>query len=141
VRRKLAVLPELTDSAEFTQLAALFKRVKNIARNLSDDAFLTAERTKAPLAGLSEPAELALVDELRARRPVIEGAVAAGDGYRKAFAEAAAFGPAVGRFFDGVMVMADDPVVRASRLRLMRQLESLILQLADVAEMVPQSDT
>lgn len=141
VRRKLAVLPELTDSAEFTQLAALFKRVKNIARNLSDDAFLAAEGAQAPLAGLTEPAELALISELHARRPVIEGAVAAGDGYRKAFAEAAAFGPAVGRFFDGVMVMADDPVVRESRLRLMRQLESLILQLADVAEMVPQSDT
>ena len=34
VRRKLAVLPELTDSAEFTQLATLFKRVRNIARDL-----------------------------------------------------------------------------------------------------------
>jgi glycyl-tRNA synthetase beta chain len=141
VRRKLAVLPELTDSADFTQLATLFKRVKNIARNLPDEAYHAAERARAPLDGLSEPAELALVDELRERRPVIEGAVASGDGYRKAFAEAAAFGPAVARFFQDVMVMADNPSVRDARLRLMRQLEALILQLADVSEMVPQSDS
>ena len=78
---------------------------------------------------------------MRERRPVIDGAVAQGDGYRKAFAEAAAFGPAVAKFFDDVMVMADDPAVREARLRLMRQLEALILQLADVSEMVPQSDS
>jgi glycyl-tRNA synthetase beta subunit len=39
------------------------------------------------------------------------------------------------------MVMADDPALRAARLRLMRRLESLILQLADVSEMVPQSES
>ena len=33
-RRKLEVLPELTDSADFQTLATLFKRVKNIAREL-----------------------------------------------------------------------------------------------------------
>ncbi len=32
VRRKLAVLPDLAGAAEFTQLATLFKRVRNIAR-------------------------------------------------------------------------------------------------------------
>ena len=37
--------------------------------------------------------------------------------------------------------MADDPAVREARLRLMRRLESLILQLADVSEMVPQSES
>jgi glycyl-tRNA synthetase beta chain len=141
VRRKLAVLPELTDSADFTQLATLFKRVKNIARNLSDEAYHAAEQAQTPMNALSEPAELALVDELRERRPVIERAVVSGDGYRKAFAEAAAFGPAVARFFEDVMVMADNPSVRDARLRLMRQLEALILQLADVSEMVPQSDS
>ena len=93
------------------------------------------------MSALTEPAEIALARELAERRPVIDAAVAAGDGYRKAFAEAAAFGPAVARFFDDVMVMADDPTVREARLGLLRQLESLILQLADVSEMVPQSES
>ncbi len=39
------------------------------------------------------------------------------------------------------MVMADDAAVRQARLGLLRQLESLILQLADVSEMVPQSES
>ena len=141
VRRRLDVLPEFTDTADFARLAGLFKRVRNIARNLDAAEFEAAERSGAPLEGLAAPAELALRDEIVRRSPVIHGAVSQGDGYRKAFAEAAAFAPAVARFFEDVMVMADDPAVRAARLRLMRRLESLILQLADVSEMVPQSES
>jgi len=37
-----------------------------------------------------------------------------------------------------VMVMADDPKLRDARLRLLRRLERLILQLADVSEIVPE---
>jgi glycyl-tRNA synthetase beta chain len=141
IRRRLAVLPEFTDTADFRQLAQLFKRVRNIARQLPDDAFRDAEQSGRPLDALHEAAELALRDEIARRTPVIAAAVAAGDGYRKAFGEAAAFGPAVAKFFDDVMVMADDPAVREARLRLLRRLEALILQLADISEMVPQSDS
>ena len=137
VRRKLAVLPDLAGAAEFTQLATLFKRVRNIARSAASDGAHPGATTSA----LTEPAEIALARELAERRPVIDAAVAAGDGYRRAFVEAAAFGPAVARFFDDVMVMADDPAVREARLGLLRQLESLILQLADVSEMVPQTES
>ncbi len=140
IRRRLDVLPEFTDTAEFKQLAVLFKRVRNIARQLPDDAFTAAEAAGTALSALVEPAELALNEEIARRTPAIQTAVDQGDGYRKAFSEAAAFGPAVARFFDDVMVMADDPAVREARLRLLRRLEALILQLADVSEMVPQSD-
>ncbi len=141
VRRRLEVLPEFTGTAEFAQLATLFKRVRNIAKHLSDEQFEQAEASGRAMDALTEPAETALYAEIQRRRPVIQAAVAQGDGYRKAFAEAAAFAPAVAKFFDDVMVMADDPGLREARLRLLRQLESLILQLADVSEMVPQSDT
>ncbi|MEP7117031.1 MAG: glycine--tRNA ligase subunit beta [Acidobacteriota bacterium] len=141
VRRRLDVLPEFTESAEFKQLATLFKRVRNIAKHLPDEQFQQAEAQGRPLDRLTEPAETALLAEIQRRRPAIDAVVAAGDGYRKAFTEAAAFAPAVAKFFDDVMVMADDPEVREARLRLLRRLESLILQLADVSEMVPQSDT
>lgn len=140
IRRRLDVLPEFTETAEFKQLAGLFKRVRNIARNLPDETFHLAENEGRPLDALSAPAEVALRDEIARRRPTIESAVAAGEHYRKAFAEAAAFGPAVAKFFDDVMVMADDPAVRDARLRLLRRLESLILQLADISEMVPHTD-
>jgi glycyl-tRNA synthetase beta chain len=130
-KRKLEVLPEFTETEDFKQLAGLFKRVKNIARNL--------EASAPDLGGvLTEPAEKALSTEVDRLQPVIESAVASGAGYRQAFAEAAKAGPAVAKFFDDVMVMADDPKLRDARLRLLRRLEGLILQLADVSEIVPE---
>jgi len=130
-KRKLEVLPEFTESEDFKQLAVLFKRVKNIAKNLDASA--------PDLGGvLSEPAEKALASEVDRLQPVIAAAAASGTGYRKAFAEAAKTGPAVAKFFDDVMVMADDPKLRDARLRLLRRLEGLILQLADVSEIVPE---
>ncbi len=50
--------------------------------------------------------------------------------------------PTVAKFFDDVLVMADEPGLREARLRLLRQLEALILSNSrDVSEMVPQSDS
>ena len=132
-RRKLEVLPEFTDTADFQTLATLFKRVKNIAREL-DDGSSSDESLDAIL---TEPAERALLDELTARRSVIDAAVDTGAGFREAFAEAARIGPAVDCFFSEVFVMADDPALRRARLRLMREVEKVILQLADVSEIVP----
>jgi glycyl-tRNA synthetase beta chain len=130
-KRKLETLPEFTESEDFKQLAGLFKRVRNIAKNLDASA--------KDLGGtLNEPAELALASEVDRLAPVIESAVASGQGYRQAFAEAAKTGPAVAKFFDDVMVMTDDQKLRDARLRLLRRLEGLILQLADVSEIVPE---
>jgi len=67
--------------------------------------------------------------------------LASGDGYRRAFAEAAQFGPAVDRFFTDVFVMADDQTLRRARLRLVTQLARLILTLADISEIVPQTES
>jgi glycyl-tRNA synthetase beta chain len=129
-RRKLEVLPEFTSSTDFTQLATAFKRVRNIARELPVGA-------SADMSLLKEPAEVALLKELEERQQAIESAVAAGD-YRRGFAEAAKFGPAVDRFFTDVFVMVDDATLRTARLALMKRLESLILRLGDISEIVVQ---
>ena len=140
-RRKLEALTGFTGSAGFQQLAALFKRVRNIARGLSDAEFADVEAGRAALSGAPpEPAEAALTAELDQRRPAIAAAVAAGTGYPAAFAEAAAFGPAVDRFFTDVLVMAGDPGLRRRRLALLKRLEHLILQLADVSALVQEAD-
>ena len=140
-RRKLEVLPEFTASPDFLQLATLFKRVRNIARELPNDELtkiaigITSVSSKA-----EEPAETQLREELERRGPKIDAAVTSGEGYRAAFAEAARFGPAVDRFFTDVLVMAEDPALRRRRLVLMKTLEKLILQLADVSEIVKEED-
>ena len=55
------------------------------------------------------------------------------------FAEAAKIGPTVDRFFTDVFVMADDATLRRARFQLMQQVELVILQLADVSEMVREA--
>ena len=131
-KRKLETLPEFTESAEFRQLAILFKRVKNIAKNL--------DSAGPDLGGkLTEPAEHALAAEIDRIHPAIEAAVRSGTGYRQAFGEAAKAGPAVAKFFDDVMVMTDDAKLRDARLRLLKRLEGLLLQLADVSEIVVEA--
>ena len=138
--RKLQVLPEFTDTSDFQRLATLFKRVKNIARELSVEELDEADRLDPKLTTLlTEPAERSLLEELSTRQAVIETAVSSGKGYRQAFADAAKLGPAVDRFFTDVFVMADDAVLRRARLRLVKRVEQLIVQLADVSELVQES--
>jgi glycyl-tRNA synthetase beta subunit len=44
--------------------------------------------------------------------------------------------PLVAKFFDDVLVMAEDPRVRTARLALVTSLRYQILQIADLSEMV-----
>ena len=89
---------------------------------------------------LHEPAEIALLEEIERRRTVIDDAVREGRHFRAAYTEAAAFEPAIARFFNDVFVMADDAALRRARLGLLKHLEQLILQLGDISEIVaPES--
>src|SRR4029079_6302142 len=116
----------------FQGLAVLFKRVKNIARE---------RRSSGPLdrSAITEPAERALLEALDAKRPKIQTAAGRSD-YRSAFVEIAGLRAAVDRFFTEVFVMADDVRVRTARLTLMADLRDLILHLADISEIVPQTE-
>ena len=58
---------------------------------------------------------------------MIRAAAARGD-YREAFADIAALQPAVAKFFDDVLVMAEDERLRAARLGLVATLRDLILE-------------
>lgn len=131
-------LASLADTASFRQLAEAFKRVRNIARELKGAA--AEDGDQALRAALKEPAEVALLDDIDRRRVAIDRAVADGRDFRAAYAEAAQCQPAVERFFNEVFVMVDDVQLREARLRLMKRLEQLILQLGDISEIVaPES--
>jgi glycyl-tRNA synthetase beta chain len=128
-RRVAEALQGMRSSEDFQALAVLFKRVKNIARELKETAPLDR-------AALTLPAELSLLGELDARKPRVERAAASAD-YRIAFVEIAGLRAAVDRFFTEVFVMADDPRVRTARLTLMSDLRDLVLRLADISEIAP----
>ncbi len=139
-KRKLEVLPEFTASPDFQKLAVAFKRVKNIAREVGDD-FDVLEVSEPNLANwLKEPAEIDLLKELDQRGPAIDSVLKSGENLRRAFVEAAQFGPAVDRFFTEIFVMVDDAALRKARLRLMKRLEQQILRIADISEIVSETE-
>jgi glycyl-tRNA synthetase beta chain len=131
-RRVAAALQAMRASDDFQALAVLFKRVKNIARELKEEVPL--DRT-----ALAEPAEQALLAELDARRPRVEQAAAAHD-YQRALTEIAGLRAPIDRFFTDVFVMADEARLRTARLKLMAELRDLVLDLADISEIVPQTE-
>jgi glycyl-tRNA synthetase beta chain len=140
-RRKLEVLPEFTASPDFRKLAVAFKRIKNIARELPIEDLDLPEVAEPNLRNwLKEPAEIGLIKELEERGPVIDSVLKSGENLRRAFVEAAQFGPAVDRFFTEIFVMVDDVALRTARLRLMKRLEQQILRIADISEIVSETE-
>ena len=131
-RRIAEAIQGMRASEDFQALAVLFKRVKNIARERHSSGPL--DRT-----AITEPAERALLEALDARRPKIQDAAQRSD-YRAALSEIAGLRAAVDRFFTEVFVMADDVRVRDARLTLMADLRDLILNLADISEIIPQTE-
>ena len=114
--------------------------MKNIAREIGDDFDLLEVSEPNLKNWLQEPAELALLEELARRGPVIDSVLESGENLRRAFVEAAQFGPAVDRFFTEIFVMVDDPALRKARLRLMKRLEQQILRIAYISEIVSETE-
>ena len=135
IERNLRELAGFAETDSFRQLAEAFKRVRNIARELG-----ASPGTGDLRAALKEPAEVALLKEIEQRSKSIQEAASAGRNFKAAYADAAAFQPTVAKFFTEIFVMAEDPKLRDARLRLMKRLEDLILQLGDISEIVaPES--
>ena len=130
-RKKLEALAQMSGSVALRGVAELFKRVKNITRGVPSGA-------EANTALLKEPAELALVRALGEVDPRIRTAAQQAD-YRQVFQTIELLRAPVAQFFDDVLVMAEDEHVRAARLSLVARLRDLILQIADISEIVTES--
>jgi glycyl-tRNA synthetase beta chain len=128
--RKSEVLREMKRSDEFKALAELFKRVKNIAKELRDVGPMTLDEMHVRLV---EPAEIALLGEVRSRSSMIAASIRMSN-YMAALIEIASFRPAVDQFFKDVLVMIDDVDLRRARLSLMALLRDQVMQIADISE-------
>jgi glycyl-tRNA synthetase beta chain len=134
-RWRLEAIRAARGSSDFGTLAELFKRVKNIAREISPQP-LPEYAVALDRDALTEEAERALLAEFDRRAPAIRAALAASD-YGRAMAETGAFREPVHRFFTEVFVMVDDPWVRNSRLMLLVHLRDLVLGIADISQLAP----
>ncbi|WP_421867826.1 glycine--tRNA ligase subunit beta [Motiliproteus sp.] len=108
-------------------LAAANKRVSNILDKQDADA---ANDVNESL--LSEAAEQALYADLSGLNSRIETLKAEAD-FKAILEQLSTLQSSVDRFFDEVMVMADDEAVRANRIALLNQLRQRFLLVADIS--------
>jgi len=121
--RAFAALPEAD------ALAAANKRIVNILRKAGSDVPAAVDRAR-----LAEGAERDLYEAFRDLAPVVEDHCASG-AYTGALMALATTKPAVDRFFDDVMVMADDLAIRANRLALLRDVAQTMNRVADISKL------
>jgi len=86
---------------------------------------------------LTEKAEKNLYAATSRLLPSVRSLVSSRD-YAAALRILAGVRKEVDTFFDEVMVMADEPIVRDNRLALLAQLESLLNQVADISKLATQ---
>ncbi len=124
-RKRLEALAEVKARPDFVPLALAFKRVANIQEKAGGPG---AARVDPAL--LRDDAERRLLSELER---VESEAVSLREhrNYPAVLRNVATLEPAVARFFDDVLVMAEEPALRANRLGLMRRVASLFADLAD----------
>jgi glycyl-tRNA synthetase beta chain len=124
-RRRLDALAEIKARPDFLPLAVAFKRVANIQEKAGGSA--TASVDKALLRDEAEKRLLAEVERVESEAAVMREH----RNYPAVLKNVATLEPAVARFFDDVLVMAEEPALRANRLGLMRRVASLFADLAD----------
>jgi len=130
-RKKLEALAQMSGSEALRGVATLFKRVKNITKGVSGG--LAAQDSL-----LKEAAEVALVKSLKDVEPRIRESADKAD-YKQAFHHIELLRAPVASFFDDVLVMAEDEQLRTARLALVARLRDLILDIADISEIVTES--
>ena len=115
---------------EALSLSAANKRIVNILRKAEGEAGVAVDRSV-----LADGAERALHAAFDTLRPIVESRVADGD-FAAALQALASTKPTVDRFFDDVMVMADDPKIRGNRLALLREVAATMNHVADISKLV-----
>ncbi len=124
---RLRALHAFGERPEAVSLTEANKRIRNILRKADDDIGVE------PDPGLfADDAERDLAGAVAGLDEAIGELVEARD-YAGALARLAALAEPLDRFFDGVMVMADDAALRANRIALLGRARGLFLRIADLS--------
>lgn len=125
VKARIAALTEFKSHPDFEPLTVAFKRVGNIIKDGVD----------APIdpSLFQDNAENMLYETVQAVKISADDRIAAG-AWLDALTEIASLRSAIDRFFDKVMVMADDQKVRTNRLALLTVIARLFGKIADFSK-------
>jgi glycyl-tRNA synthetase beta chain len=127
--KHLAAVRAFTALPESASLAAANKRIANILKKSDAQPAATVDAVR-----LVEPAERALAGALASVRPLADALFDNGE-YTASLRELAVLKAPVDAFFEGVMVNADDPDLRANRLALLAQLHAAMNRVADLSKL------
>lgn len=127
--RRVRAVTAFRKLPEAASLSAANKRIGNILKQAGGD--ISGDVNSALL---KDAAERSLADTLAALSKEVTPLFNASD-YTGALQKLAALRATVDTFFDQVMVMADDPALRANRLALLNQLRALFLRVADISRL------
>ena len=132
--RRLRAVGEFARRDEAASLAGANKRVANILRKQAEEPDASPIPTTVDPAHFELDAERELHAALHAAREESKGLLAAGD-YTATLARLAALQVPVDRFFDDVLVNAENAAVRANRLALLAQLKATFGAIADISRL------
>ncbi len=125
--RRVRAVDTFASMPDAQALAAANKRIGNILRQAGAGTSGAIDMTL-----LDSDAERALVEAVGAAESDLAPAIAA-NGYLVVLQRLAALRGPVDRFFDEVMVNADDAAVRANRLALLGRLRAMFMRVADIS--------
>jgi glycyl-tRNA synthetase beta chain len=134
IAERLAAVRAFMQLPEAESLAAANKRIGNILRQAAEKGDQPAPNIDASALEMVE--ERALAAALAFQGDHAQQKLAGGD-YVGALRQLATLAPAVDAFFDKVMVMADDPDIRANRLAVLADLRRRFLSIADIGLLQP----
>jgi glycyl-tRNA synthetase beta chain len=131
--RRMEAVRAIRKTKNFEPLAVSFKRIRKILEKAGPQAGWKLSAVRSDI--FTEEAERDLHARAASVRKDVEQHKRAGR-YREALQDIAKLRPVVDRFFDDVMVMADDEQVRKNRLTLLSGLLSEFSTIADFSEIV-----
>ena len=133
ILNRLKALHELRKRSEFEPLAVSFKRGMNIVRQAAKAATMDGNLT-IQTELLKEPCEQVLFQVLETAGSQVSAHIQIG-AYREALESMVPLREPLDGFFNGVMVMAEDPALKTNRLALMKRLVSLFEKIADFSKL------
>ncbi len=127
---RVQAVARFTGLPEAEALAAANKRVSNLlGKQTATDQLESVQKDL-----LSEAAEQELARALASKVEQVTPLFSSGN-YSQGLAALAELKMPVDKFFDEVLVMAEDPAVQANRLALLKKLRELFLRVADISHL------
>jgi glycyl-tRNA synthetase beta chain len=126
---RLQALRSFLALPEAASLASANKRIANILRKSPDDISGAVDTAR-----LEHQAERQLFEHLLSTERAVKPLLMRGE-YAASLTQLASLRANVDAFFDGVMVMVEDPELRANRLGLLLRMRSMFLQIADLSRL------